>query len=108
MRPVPIGRLRHRITLEDRTATPSGADTLTIANTAVATVWGDISAVGGALYAAGVQTEAKITHRITIRARALTNFDQVSKGARRFRVRETRDPDGTRRFVELLVEELTP
>lgn len=106
MRPLPIGRLRHRVVLEKRSATPSGADTLSFAHAAVATVWADISAIGGALYAAGMQTEARITHRITIRSRALTSFDHVSQGTRRFRVRETRDPDGNRRFVELLVEEL--
>lgn len=102
------GTLRHRLRLEQRVQAADGGVGLTTTYTPVARVWGQVEATRGALYAAGVQVVDAPTHRIVIRYRAMTDFDHLADEARRWRVRDVRDPDGTRKWVEIMAEELTP
>ena len=73
-----------------------------------AEAWAEVKAVRGSIYAAGVQVGEGPTHRITMRYRDATGFDHVSLGSQRWRVRDARDPDGRRRVLEVMAEELTP
>lgn len=102
------GTLRHRLRLEQRVQTADGSVGITTTYTPVARVWAQVEATRGALYAAGVQVVVAPTHRIIIRHRSMTDFDHVADEARRWRVRDVRDPDGGRRWVEIMAEELTP
>lgn len=105
---MPAGDLRHQVTLEQRNQMPNDAGGITETFAPVALVWAKVEAVRGAVYAAGVQVADGPTHRIIIRYRAMTDFDHLSDGARRWRMRDARDPDGKRRWVEINAEELTP
>lgn len=128
---MPAGTLRHLLTLEQRTQAADGSVGIITAYAPVAQVWAKIEATKGALYAAGVQLVEAPTHRIIIRHRARTDFDHVAElvlgagdtvtedfdylaGAylaateRRWRVRDVRDPDGTRKWIEIMAEELKP
>lgn len=101
------GPLRHRLTLEQRAQATSG---VTIANTfaPVATVWAQIEGTRGAVYADRVQVGEGATHRILIRHRDRTDFDHASTAdGRRWKIRDVRDPWGTRRWLEIAAEELT-
>ncbi|MFH5927149.1 head-tail adaptor protein [Roseomonas xinghualingensis] len=102
------GRLRHRLVLEQRSSDApdfSLQDTFT----PVAEVWGAVEAVRGSVYAAGLQLEERITHRITLRYRNPTTFDHIRQDGtgHRFKVRDARDVDGRRIELEVMAEEVT-
>lgn len=102
------GTLRHLLTLEQRTQAADGSVGITTGYTAVARVWAKVEATKGAIYVAGMQIGEGPTHRIVIRYRERTTFDHASEGARRWRVRDVRDPDGKRKWLEIMAEELKP
>lgn len=102
------GPLRHLVTLEQRAQAADGSDGITTTFAAVARVWAKIEGTKGALYAAGVQLVEAPTHRIVIRHRSMTDFDHIALGEQRWRVRDIRDPDGMRKWVEIMAEELRP
>ena len=101
------GQLRHRVVLEQRTQMPSEAGHLVDTFAEVAEVWGGVEAVRGSVYAAGLQTDDRITHRITLRWRLPGDFDHIREldTGHRYKVRDARDPDGRRRFLEIMSEE---
>ena len=103
------GRLRHRVVLEQRSSAAGTSGALQHSYAPVATAWGGIEAVRGSVYAAGLQTEERITHRIVLRWRDPTGFDHVRQDgtSHRFKVRDVRDPDGRRRELEIMAEEMT-
>ncbi|WWZ14855.1 phage head closure protein [Pseudomonas chlororaphis] len=71
--------------------------------------WAKIEPVGTAVYANGVQTDNKLTHRITLRLlRGITDAHEVVHGGTIYRVRRSADLNGTHRFTQLEVEELGP
>jgi SPP1 family predicted phage head-tail adaptor len=125
------GSLRHLLTLEQRTQVADATVGITTAYTPVAQVWGDVQATRGAVYVAGMQIGEGPTHRIVIRYRDRTTFDHVAElvldagtattedfdylagtylaaTERRWRVRDVRDPDGKRKWIEIMAEELKP
>lgn len=102
------GTLRHLVRLEQRTQAADDSVGITTTYSPVARVWAQVEATRGALYAAGVQTVEAPTHRIVIRYRSMTDFDHIWDDGRRWRVRDVRDPDGKRRWVEIMAEEITP
>lgn len=113
MRSPSSGKLRHSVVLEQRRqdAAPSGALLATYKH--ITTAWASLEGVGGAMYLDSVQLEEKITHRIFIRFRQRTDFDHISRSAdgvvvQRFRVKNLRDPDGTRRWLQIEAEEIRP
>lgn len=101
------GELRERLALQSRSSAPSGSDDLTHTYTTVATVWAKPRAPQGGRIVNGVQTEKRATHLFLIRWRS----DQASwrwllfRG-RRMEVRAVRDPDESRRTLEILAEEV--
>lgn len=103
-----IGRLRHRVNLEQRSQVADASVGITTTYNLVAQAYAEVQAVRGSIYAAGVQVGEGPTHRITIRYRDPTTFDHVSQGAQRWRVRDARDPDGRRRILSIMAEEMTP
>ena len=128
---MPAGSLRHLLTLEQRTQAADATVGITTGYTPVATVWGDVQATRGAVYLATMQVGEGPTHRIVIRYRERTTFDHVSElvldpgdtatevfdyltssfqaaTERRWRVRDVRDPDGRRKWLEIMAEELQP
>lgn len=69
--------------------------------------WAKIEPVGTAVYADGVQTGNKLTHRITLRFLAgVTGDHEVVHGSTVYRVSRSADMNGTHRFTLLEVEEL--
>jgi len=103
-----IGKLRHKVRLEQRTQVADASVGITTDYTLVAEVYAEVASVRGSIYAAGVQVGEGPTHRITVRYVDPTTFDHVAQGAQRWRVRDARDPDGRRRLLQIMGEELTP
>lgn len=101
------GELDRRITLRLRSDTPApdlGLDSLF---TDQKRRWAKIEPVGTAVYANGIQTDVKITHRVILYyLKGMSDAHEVVHGGSIYRVKRVADMNGTRRFTLLEVEEL--
>lgn len=103
-----IGALRNRVTLEMRQQAADAGTGIAETFATVAEVWGAVEATRGSVYIGSIQVGEAITHRITLRWLDPTTFTHLSvnEGAQRFRKRDARDPDGRRRWLEVMAEEM--
>nr|WP_242070536.1 phage head closure protein [Pseudomonas mohnii] len=109
MREPSAGELDRRITLRLRTDIPAPDQGLDSLFTDQKKRWAKIEPVGTAVYANGVQTEVKITHRVTFYyLKGMSESYEVVHGDTIYRVRRVADMNGNRRFTLLEVEELGP
>ncbi|WP_339521817.1 phage head closure protein [Pseudomonas sp. EL_65y_Pfl2_R96] len=103
------GELDRRITLRLRTDIPApdqGLDSIFLDQKKR---WAKIEPVGTAVYTAGIQTDVKITHRVTLYyLKGLSDAHEIVHGSIIYRVRRVADMNGTRRYTLLEVEELGP
>lgn len=107
MREPSAGELDRRITLRLRSDVPAPNQGLDSLFTDQKKRWAKIEPVGTAVYAAGVQTDVKITHRVTFYyLKGMSEAHEVVRGATIYRVRRVADMNGNRRFTLLEVEEL--
>ena len=107
MREPSAGELDRRITLRLRTDTPALDQGLDSLFSDQKKRWAKIEPVGTAVYANGVQTDMKITHRVTFYyLKGMSESHEVVHGATVYRVRRVADMNGKRRFTLLEVEEL--
>lgn len=104
-----IGGLRNRVRLEQRSQVADNSVGITEGFAEIAEVWGSVYATRGAVYLGSMQVGETITHRIVLRWTDPTAFTHLSTdgGTRRFRKRDARDPDGRRRWLEVMAEELS-
>ena len=109
MREPSPGELDRRITLRLRTDIPAPDQGLDSLFTEEKKRWARIQPVGTAVYANGVQTDVKITHRVTFYyLKGMSEAHEVVHGGAVYRVRRVADMNGRRRFTLLEVEELGP
>lgn len=103
-----IGALRNRVALELRQQAANASTGIAETFAPVASVWGAVEATRGSVYIGSIQVGEAITHRITLRWVDPTTFTHLSvnDGAQRFRKRDARDPDGRRRWLEVMAEEM--
>ena len=72
-------------------------------------LWGAIEIVHQAERERAARTEEAVTHRVRLRWRdGVTGAMRLSCGPRRFRIKAATDPDGARRDLVCLVEEVSP
>jgi len=116
------GELNRRIGVRRRTDLPSSDMGLSSEFSDLRPRWARIEPVGTAVYAEGVQTEVKLTHRIIFRLlKGITDSHEVVhirglpgspgqyevvQGSPVYRVKRSADMNGTGRFTLLEVEEL--
>lgn len=103
---VKIGRMRHRLALEEAIATPDGGGGAIMNWVEVAEIWAAILPVSGreGVEADGLQGRA--THRIIVRYRAdITPHKRFRAGARIFDIKAVIDGGEARRFLSCVVEE---
>ncbi|WP_282412242.1 phage head closure protein [Pseudomonas sp. PS01299] len=109
MREPSAGELDRRITLRLRADIPAPDQGLDSLFTDQKKRWAKIEPVGTAVYANGVQTDVKITHRVTFYyLKGMSESHEVVHGDTIYRVRRVADMNGNRRFTLLEVEELGP
>lgn len=108
-RPAPAGALRRRLALEAAIATPDGVGGETQAYQTIASLWAQVEwRAGGERWRRG-RPEQIATHRITLRWRDGVEAGQrLRDGPRLFDIRAVADPDGGRRRLVCLVQEVTP
>ncbi|MDU8357985.1 head-tail adaptor protein [Pseudomonas syringae group sp. J309-1] len=118
------GDLNRRLAIRERTDIPAADMGLDSTFSELKARWAKIEPVGTAIYSAGVQTDNKITHRITLRLIAgvtdrheLVHVTQASgelpgfvvvPNTPLYRVKRNADMNGRRRFTLIEVEEVTP
>lgn len=117
-----IGELNRRVAVRRRTDTPAVDMGLDSSFSVLRGVWARIEPVGTATYTDGVQTDVKITHRISIRllkgitdAHEIVHVRAIAGGVYEvvpdtplYRVKRSADMNDSRRFTLLEVEELSP
>ena len=70
-------------------------------------LWGAMEMLSGAERVRADRPEQCLTHRITLRYReGVTGAMRLTSGLRRFAIRAASDPDGSRRDLVCLVEEI--
>jgi SPP1 family predicted phage head-tail adaptor len=104
----PVGALRRRLVLEGPVGTPDGLGGATQAFVTVAAVWGQVEWLSGREDWVRGRPEQVATHRVTLRWRAGVDSGQrLRDGARLYDIRAVADPDGGRRRLVCLVEEIS-
>ncbi|WP_439492901.1 phage head closure protein [Bosea sp. (in: a-proteobacteria)] len=104
-----VGALRRRLLLEAAVTTPDGLGGTTQVYETVAAVWAQLEWIaGGERWRLG-RPEQVATHRVTLRWRAGVDAGQrLRDGDRLFDIRAVADPDGGRRRLVCLVQEIGP
>lgn len=107
-RAVPIGALRHRVTLEAPVDTPDDAGGFSRSFAQVASLWARIVPVAAQDQFVEQQQEQSLSHLVTIRWRADVRSQMrfVHRG-RKLLIHSAHDPDERRRFVICRCEELS-
>jgi SPP1 family predicted phage head-tail adaptor len=104
-----VGALRRRLVLEAPVATPDGLGGRTQIFQTVAALWAQVEWLGGGERWRLGRPEQAGSHRITLRWRAGVDAGQrLRDGARLFDIRAVADPDGGRRRLVCLAEEIAP
>lgn len=107
MREPSAGELDRRILVRLRSDMPAEDLGLDSVFTDQKNRWAKIEPVGTAVYANGVQTDVKVTHRIIFYfLKGMSEAHEVVHGNSIYRVRRVADMNGARRFTILEVEEL--
>ena len=101
------GELNRRVTLRHRTDLPADDMGLSATYDTQMARWAAIVPVGTATYNGGLQTDNKITHRVTVRYIAgIGEGWELVHGATVYRVKRGAPLGGRLRFLQLDVEEL--
>lgn len=104
---VPVGSLRHRLTLQAPLDEGDGAGGTVRSWTDVATLWARVEPLAAAERAEAGRLEAAARLRLTIRHRAgLTHAMRFSAGGRVLEIRGIADPDGRGRWLVCDCEEI--
>ncbi len=104
-----VGALRRRLLLEAAVTTPDGLGGTTQVYETVAAVWAQLEWIAGGERWRRGRLEQVATHRVTLRWRAGVDAGQrLRDGDRLFDIRAVADPDGGRRRLVCLVQEIGP
>jgi SPP1 family predicted phage head-tail adaptor len=104
-----IAGRRLRLTLEVPSEVPDALGGAALSFAPLVTVWGRIEALSGAETLDGARLEGRVDCRITLRWRAgIDARMRVSAGGRRFLIRSVFDPDGRKRNLVCLCQEVMP
>lgn len=104
----PVGALRRRLLLEAPVETEDGASGCLRSFETIAAVWAQVEWLSGDERWRGERPEQAASHRITLRWRAGVDAGQrLRDGERVFNIRAVGDPDGGRRRLVCLVEEVS-
>ena len=108
-RSVSIGARGRRFVLEIPNDVPDGFGGILRTFAPGPVLWGAIEMLSGAERVRADRPEQAVTHRVTLRYRSgITGAMRLACGLRRFAIRAASDPDGRRRELVCLVEEITP
>jgi SPP1 family predicted phage head-tail adaptor len=105
---IPIGARSRRFVLELPQETPDGFGGVVRSFRGGPQLWGAIEMVSASERVRADRPEQVVTHRVTLNFReGVTSAMRLALGLRRFDIRAASDPDGSRRDLVCLVEEIT-
>jgi SPP1 family predicted phage head-tail adaptor len=108
-RSLPVGARSRPFVLELPLESPDGFGGVIRSFAAGPQVWGRMEMLSGTERTRADRPEQSLTHRITLRYReGVTGAMRLTAGLRRFAIRAASDPDGSRRDLVCLVEEMKP
>lgn len=108
MKPTPIGARGRRFVLELPLESPDGFGGVIRSYAAGPQLWGAIEMLSGDERVRAGREEQAVTHRVTLRYRdGVTSAMRLARGLRKFAIRSAADPDGRRRDLVCLVEEIS-
>ena len=108
-KPTPIGARGRRFVLELPLESPDGFGGVIRTYAAGPQLWGAIEMIRGDEQVRAARPEQAVTHRVRLRYRdGVTAAHRLTCGPRRFQIRTAADPDGMRRELVCLVEEVGP
>jgi SPP1 family predicted phage head-tail adaptor len=103
-----IGARSRRFVLELPLESPDGFGGVIRTYAAGPQLWGAIEMVKGEERMRAGRPEQAVTHRVTVRYReGVTSAMRLARGLRRFAIRSAADPDGRKRHLVCLVEEVS-
>lgn len=106
---IPIGARARRFVLELPLERPDGFGGVIRSYAPGPQVWGAMEMLSGSERIRADRPEQALTHRITLRYReGVTGAMRIVCCLRRFAIRAASDPDGSRRDLVCLVEEIKP
>lgn len=104
-----IGKLRHRLTIEEEVRVADGGGGFDLSWQAIATepvVWGRVTPLSGREVLRASQLQTPVSHRVTIRYRAdVTASMRLTLGSRVFNIRALINVEERDRWLELTCEE---
>jgi SPP1 family predicted phage head-tail adaptor len=104
---LPIGARSRRFVLELPLERPDGFGGVIRSYAPGPQVWGAMEMLSGDERVRADRPEQSLTHRITLRYREnVTGAMRLTSGLRRFVIKAASDPDGSRRNIVCLVEEI--
>ena len=106
MKPVSVGRLRHRVELQVKVRADDGAGGAAVSWSNGATLWAAIVPHTGSERLDADAPAGRVTHDVWIRHRpGVTPSMRFALGVRRFEIRAVVDAGGRRRYLKCLCEE---
>jgi SPP1 family predicted phage head-tail adaptor len=106
---LPIRARARRFVLEFPLESPDGFGGVIRSYAPGPQVWGAMEMLSGTERIRADRPEQSLTHRITLRYRdGVTGAMRLTAGLRRFSIRTASDPDGSRRDLVCMVEEIRP
>ena len=104
---IPIGAHSRRFVLELPLERPDGFGGVIRSYASGPQIWGAIEMLSGDERMRADRPEQSLTHRITLRYReGVTGAMRLTSGLRRFAIRAASEPDGSKRDLVCLVEEV--
>jgi SPP1 family predicted phage head-tail adaptor len=104
---LPIGARSRRFVLEMPLESPDGFGGIIRSYRQGPQLWGAMEMLSGSERVRADRPEQSLTHRITLRYReGVSGAMRLTCGLRRFAIRAASDPDGSRRDLVCLVEEI--
>lgn len=101
-----LGPMRHRLALEDATATPDGGGGASVTWSLVAEVWAALTPLSGREGVEADGLQGRVTHEIVLRHRAgISPRQRFRMGARVFDIKAVIDIGERHRFLRCLTEE---
>ncbi len=108
-KPLAIGARSRRFVLELPLERPDGFGGVIRSYAPGPQLWGAMEMLTGTERVRADRPEQSMTHRITLRYReGVTGAMRLTIGLRRFAIRAASDPDGSKRDLVCLVEEVRP
>ena len=107
--PATIGAMRLRLAIERPDDVPDDSGGVTRGWQAAGACWGALTPLSGTERLMADRLESALTHRIEIRWReGVAAGQRLRAGSRVFAIKALTDPDGSRRRLVGLVEEIEP